>query len=139
MTAPIRIQRRRAKGWKLPPNTVYVGRPTRWGNPFGHILREGHSEKQLCHIPTGLPVLAMGYFPVVTSDPEIRRHNATGTFARWITGPWPDAKAIRDKIGKLRGKNLACWCPLDGPCHATILLEMANADVPDQPTEGPLP
>ena len=31
---PIRIQRRRTRGWKMPPNTVYVGRPTRWGNPF---------------------------------------------------------------------------------------------------------
>jgi hypothetical protein len=35
MTAPIRIQRKRTKGWRMPPNTVYVGRPTRWGNPFG--------------------------------------------------------------------------------------------------------
>lgn len=31
---PIRIQRKRAKGWRMPPNTVYVGRPTKWGNPF---------------------------------------------------------------------------------------------------------
>lgn len=29
-----RIQRRRTKGWKLPPGCVYVGRPTKWGNPF---------------------------------------------------------------------------------------------------------
>lgn len=28
----------------------------------------------------------------------------------------------------LRGRNLACWCPLDGPCHADVLLELANAD-----------
>jgi hypothetical protein len=27
---------------------------------------------------------------------------------------------------ELRGKNLACWCPLDGPCHADILLMVAN-------------
>jgi hypothetical protein len=31
---PVRIQRKRSKDWKMPPNTVYVGRPTRWGNPF---------------------------------------------------------------------------------------------------------
>lgn len=31
--------------------------------------------------------------------------------------------------GQLRGKNLACWCPLDGqPCHADVLLEIANRD-----------
>ena len=29
-----RIQRKRVKGWKMPENTVYVGRPTKWGNPF---------------------------------------------------------------------------------------------------------
>jgi hypothetical protein len=31
---PKRIQRKRVKGWKMPPNTVYVGRPSKWGNPF---------------------------------------------------------------------------------------------------------
>ena len=29
-----RIQRKRTRGWKMPANTVYVGRPTKWGNPF---------------------------------------------------------------------------------------------------------
>ena len=29
---------------------------------------------------------------------------------------------------ELRGKDLACWCPLDAPCHADVLLELANAD-----------
>lgn len=31
---PQRIQRKRTKGWKMPENTVYVGRPSKWGNPF---------------------------------------------------------------------------------------------------------
>ncbi len=31
---PKRIQRKRSKGWRMPPNTVYVGRPTKWGNPW---------------------------------------------------------------------------------------------------------
>lgn len=31
---PKRIQRMRTKGWRMPPNTVYVGRPTKWGKPF---------------------------------------------------------------------------------------------------------
>lgn len=31
---PIRIQRKRTKNWKMPLNTVYVGRPTAWGNSF---------------------------------------------------------------------------------------------------------
>ena len=31
---PKRIQRRRTKGWRMPPGVVYVGRPTIFGNPF---------------------------------------------------------------------------------------------------------
>jgi len=31
---PVRIQRRRVKGWRMPENTVSVTRPGRWGNPF---------------------------------------------------------------------------------------------------------
>src|SRR5688500_2971165 len=31
---PIRVQLSRKKGWKLPPNTVVVARPSKWGNPF---------------------------------------------------------------------------------------------------------
>lgn len=38
--------------------------------------------------------------------------------------PWTTA-AIRQELA---GKNLACWCPLDQPCHADVLLEIANGD-----------
>jgi hypothetical protein len=31
---PKRIQRRRTKGWRMPEGAIYVGRPTRWGNPY---------------------------------------------------------------------------------------------------------
>lgn len=34
MKKPARVQRKRTKGWVMPPGSVYVGRPTRWGNPF---------------------------------------------------------------------------------------------------------
>ena len=30
-------------------------------------------------------------------------------------------------LAELRGKDLACWCGLDQPCHADVLLELANA------------
>jgi len=36
-------------------------------------------------------------------------------------------KAIR---AELRGKNLACWCPIGEPCHADVLLEIANKAEP---------
>jgi len=42
---PHRIQVRRTKGWRLPTDAVYVGRPSRWGNPFV-VGRDG--DRALC-------------------------------------------------------------------------------------------
>jgi hypothetical protein len=39
---PVRVQRRRTRGWRLPPGTRYVGRPTRWGNPWS-VSEHGHA------------------------------------------------------------------------------------------------
>ncbi len=107
---PQRIQRKRTKGWRMPPNTVSVTRPGRWGNPF----RAG------CPGPMGRKPLdsegAVGFFRAMLSDPDLRE--AAG---------YPDSDAIR---AELRGKNLACFCPLDQPCHADVLLEIANGDTP---------
>lgn len=90
---PARIQRSRAKGWRMPDGAVYVGRPTRWGNP--------------------VPVEPTGTFDAAG------RAEYRATLAR------ADLAAIRRE---LRGKPLCCWCPLDQPCHADILLEIANAE-----------
>jgi hypothetical protein len=89
---PKRIQRKRTKGWKMPEGAVYVGRPTKWGNPF----------------------------PV----PENATHDdlvcVVGQFRLWWRGSWFEIQE------ELRGKDLACWCALDKPCHADVLLEIAN-------------
>lgn len=71
----------------MPPNTVYVGRPSRWGNPF-KISVYGEESLRLFR-----------------KDLEER------------------LKVEPDFLDPLRGKDLACWCPLDKPCHADILLE----------------
>jgi hypothetical protein len=34
--------------------------------------------------------------------------------------------SIEDAQRELKGRNLACWCSLDGPCHAEVLIEFAN-------------
>ena len=93
MSGPQRIQRKRTKGWKMPPNTVYVGRPTMWGN-----------------------YQADGSHPTY----------AVSCFRHWVETEASWAWKGRAQID-LRGKNLACWCPLDQPCHADVLLELANA------------
>lgn len=105
---PVRIQRSRAKGWRMPDNTVYVGRPTKWGNPM----------------KIGEDILACGE-PVVDGYGPLVQRKATAEdcirFYRKTFGKLPSSS-----FEALRGKNLACWCPLDQPCHADVLLELAN-------------
>ncbi len=84
---PQRIQRKRTKGWRMPEGAVYVGRPSKWGNPCD------------------------------TAD-QYRYQMFTGPSAKW------NKEIVRRA---LRGKDLACWCSLDEPGHADVLLEIANA------------
>jgi hypothetical protein len=49
---------------------------------------------------------------------------AVARFREWIEGPHSTITA--EDLESLRGKDLCCWCPLDGPCHADVLLELAN-------------
>lgn len=105
MSKPVRIQRKRIKGWKMPPNTVYVGRPTKWGNPF-HIGSDCTAQEAVMQF-TGW---------IAARDSDYARSG------RMTDGPY--SFTIRNQ---LRGKNLACFCPLDKPCHASVLLEIANS------------
>lgn len=95
---PYRIQLSRKKGWRLPPNTVVVSRPSRWGNPH----KVGWCE--LCN-------------RTHTREEAIQEHRSAVFFSRVLT---------ESLFAELRGKNLACWCRLDQPCHADVLLEIAN-------------
>lgn len=102
---PIRVQRLRAKGWRMPPNTVYVGCPTKWGNPW---TVRGAAEA--------------GYSVDESVCVEAYRAWLLGS-GHWAHGSPLDPVPI---LEPLRGKSLACWCPLDRPCHADVLLELAN-------------
>jgi len=102
---PRRIQRKRTKGWKMPPNTVYVGRPTRWGNPYSA------SHHDHVHHP---------------DTPIIREYVATPADAVDRYRDYAKSLSSERIRSELRGKNLACFCPLDQPCHADVLLEIAN-------------
>jgi hypothetical protein len=81
----------------MPPNTVYVGRPTKWGNPFK--LKD---------------------FDIYNCMMMYRNHLKS--------------KLLADPhfLDELKGKDLACWCSLDEPCHADILLEVLNGIVVEQ-------
>ncbi len=101
MITPVRIQLRRTKGWRMPENTIKVDRSTPWGNPFVGA-----------YYPTAEAVVAR-FKASLTMTPRPAKDSYMGQ--------------ILDSIHELRGKNLACWCSLDAPCHADILLQLANA------------
>lgn len=126
---PERIQRRRVKGWCMPPGAKYVGRPSRWGNPF-RIYR-GHSaigptwaraRETWRHLPA--QECLAGY---VTSTKPLRPDAAVALYRDLLKARQRDeADRLRKWLAPLVGKDLACWCPLGEPCHADVLLELAN-------------
>jgi hypothetical protein len=99
---PKRIQRQRTKGWKMPEGTIYVGRPTQWGNPFKVDRQHGPAQ-------------------------------AASDFRAYVLGRL--ANGVGYPLLELAGRDLACWCALDQPCHADVLLELANAPgTPQEPS-----
>ena len=118
---PVRVQRKRTKGWKMPPNTVSVTRPGPWGNPFkiGEITHVWHRSAAWPY------EMYLDAFPVMGAEHSIRLfEKAMEQKHDWKHETWKPGD-----ISELRGKNLACFCPLDRPCHADVLLELANGDL----------
>ena len=113
---PQRIQLRRTKGWRMPPNTVKVARPTKWGNPFK--VADCIDAEFASDVPTARKVCVEAFRDWLRGDPW-----ATGDTPEWETR----RKALLNALPQLRGKALACFCPLDQPCHADVLLELSNA------------
>lgn len=109
MSAPRRVQLRRTRGWRAPPNTVKVDRSTRFGNPF--------VDRKACGC--GASIVEDCRRGLTHAD------DAAAAFAAMLPRHSAQAALIREQ---LRGKNLACWCPLDQPCHADVLLEIANRE-----------
>lgn len=107
----------------MPPNTIYVGRPTKWGNPFYHAQRFAGIDFAIrC-----FRMAAEGIWdPHELKDmPDGPFHVACRDFSEWIKRfPEGSINAIK---AELCGKDLACWCALDKPCHADVLLAIANA------------
>jgi len=103
MCAPVRVQRTRQKGFKLSEaagndlETVYVGRGSVWGNPYkADECEDGAKGAVRC-------------FEILVNDSDEN-----------------DSYNVNMIRRQLAGKNLACWCRLDQPCHADVLLELAN-------------
>jgi hypothetical protein len=107
--SPQRIQRQRTKGWRMPEGATYVGRPTKWGNPnviHGRHVVEWNGQEHYC-----APGEARGVAVRLFAE----------DFRQDRLGVTPE-----DARRELAGRDLVCWCPLDQPCHADVLLELAN-------------
>ena len=102
---PRRIQMTRSSPWRCDnPDAVIVDRRSEWGNRH----RIGDPDPA-----TGSPMgaSAVVFWFEADLDPLVSS----------------DATAARERIrNALRGRDLACWCALDAPCHADVLLKIAN-------------
>lgn len=118
MSGPKRIQRKRSKGWRMPEGAVYVGRGSRWGNPW-RVVHNGQT----------FDVKAPGGIDHGTFDTEPRAATHACASYAWQINHHPNVVGFTadDVRAELAGRDLACWCAIEMPCHADVLLAIANA------------
>lgn len=106
--APKRVQRSRAKGWRMPEGAVCVDRSTPWGNPF--IVGVDGTAAECVRLYENLLAgrICLTSKATVEAQEAARNH----VIDHWRT---------------LTGRSLACWCKVGKPCHADTLLRIANA------------
>ena len=139
---PHRVTLSRADGWRLPPNTKKVDRTTQYGNPFRVLklpagppppylfrmfkLSAGSHSPYLVDWNNSRGEPPAGFKTIACETVLDAHEQAVRLFRDWLTHP--DQAAVLDQVRReLVGLDLACWCPLDMPCHADVLLEMANS------------
>jgi hypothetical protein len=140
VSTPKRIQRKRTKGWRMPEGAVYVGRPTVFGNPFRAYkceccgywdVRDDNGVTYLVDHQYVRQEHVRRDFRTWTSRDQanreaVRLYMDELTYWYWFGGRMKHDAPFREAVESLRGHDLACWCPLDQPCHADVLLEVAN-------------
>jgi hypothetical protein len=117
---PKRIQLRRVRNWRKPEGAIVVARPSPWGNPY-----------------TVAGAIENGF----AADEAQARKVTVEFFRSWLLGLSPgdqdsyrtgsrtyDRIWMREHLPELTGKALCCWCPTTEPCHAAVLLAIANGD-----------
>jgi len=116
---PKRIQRKRTKGWRMPEGAVSCTRPGKYGNPFviGGYFRMGDGRPGFSYLQCLSKELAgPGYTLIETAAQAVE----------WFREYRKRYPFHPDDLAALRGKDLACFCALDQPCHVDVLLEVAN-------------
>lgn len=118
---PVRLRLSRKAGFNLQAHShatnglpaINVARPGRWGNPF--IIG-----KEYARITPG-----GRQWSGITGDAE----QAVRLYRHYT------AREVQTQIEahrQLHGRNLACWCAPDAPCHADVLLKIANTELEDK-------
>lgn len=149
---PVRIRLSRAKGWRKPPGAVVVARPSKWATPFRYcgqsgLVRypaalsaapwelEGRSSADGAyhpyHHPDGRVTPCRVRYGTRAELVELFRRALLREPDESIRMTWgADDRAVSVTVDDVRrelaGRDLACWCPLDQPCHADVLLKISN-------------
>jgi hypothetical protein len=123
---PRRFQRSRVKGWRMPEGAVYVGRPSQWGNPW-RVRRHGDGCEGWAVIDCDSRVVSC--WPARTRDDDDPRTLAHQEAVDLYTEQRLASISRETIVETLAGRDLVCWCPLDVPCHADVLLEIAQTEV----------
>ena len=116
-----RIQRKRTKGFELPPNTVCINRPTKWGNPF-KLTPDGYI---MCYT-TNRGILGPWIYWSYGGDSCL--HHIIYLYEQWITGNikrdyLPQPPDLTELIGV---DYLACFCKEGEPCHGDVLIKLVE-------------
>lgn len=141
MSGPKRIQLRRTKGWRKPEGAIVVARPSRWGN--WNVIRQNRVVTASGAFAKKGPHLIVvqvgkwgnelgphwGTWPNTEEGMREARAFAVEMFRRSLEATYVELDGPVHRayyLDGLAGHDLACWCPLDQPCHADVLLELAN-------------
>lgn len=84
-----------------PGDAVYIGRPSKWGNPFTHLKTKTSAEVLVA-----------------------TREEAVSRYKEWLLGQ-PELVAAAKR--ELKGRDLVCWC-CPAACHGDVLIEIANQE-----------
>lgn len=111
----LQVQRQRTRGWRMPEGAIYVGRPTRWGNPYV-VKKLG---------PQRYAVFSLNGEQLGTAKLDKRSAAELAVLHYRLMME----RVVKDEphaLDELIGHQLACWCPVGSPCHRDVLIQMAN-------------
>lgn len=116
---PKRIQRSRARGWRMPEGALYAGRGSKYGNPF--VVGAPYFVVDMAAYLKGQPLSEAMWKTYTAVD-------AVDCYKRWLPAQVGRSgfSLVQEAKADLRGHDLACWCGLGDVCHVDWLLSIAN-------------